>query len=71
MCYFLRAAKNHEFSCKFDDAQWEKIFQILKEFFCTSENISSVGQQSFEKEKRKESAKKSCLGWGARTDKRV
>ena len=29
----------------------EEIFQILKEFFCTSEDVSLVGQQSFEKEK--------------------
>ena len=45
--------KEYKFSCKFVDAQWKKIFQILKEFFYTSEDVSSVGQQSFEKEKKK------------------
>ena len=49
---FFESSKEHEFSCKLDDAQWEKIIQILKEFFCTSEDVSSVGQQSFKKKKK-------------------
>ena len=69
LCCVIESSKEHEFSCKFDDAQWEKVLQILKKFFYTSKNISSVGEQSFKKEK--EGAKESCLGWGAQTDKRV
>ena len=59
--FFLRAAKNHEFIYKFDDTQWEKILQKLKEFFRISEDISSVGQQSFEKEKK--GTRESCWDW--------
>ena len=48
----IESSKEHEFSCKFNDAQWEKILQILKEFFRTYEDVSSVGEQSFEKAKK-------------------
>ena len=40
----FESSEEHEFNCKFDDAQWEKIFQILKEFFYTFEDVFSVGQ---------------------------
>ena len=42
-CDIFESSEEHEFSYKFDDAQWEKILQILKEFFRTSEDVSSVG----------------------------
>ena len=40
---------NGEFSYKFEDARSKKNFQILKESFSTSEDLSSTGRQSFEK----------------------
>ena len=43
-CGVIESSKEYKFSCKFDDAQWEKIFQMLKEFFHTSEDVSSVWQ---------------------------
>ena len=46
----------------------KKIFQMLKEFFYTFEDVSSVGQQSFKKEK---GVRESCLDWWAWTDKRI
>ena len=42
MQYFFESSKEYKFSCKFDDAQQEEIFQMLKEFFCTSEDVSSM-----------------------------
>ena len=58
-CGVIESNKEHKFSYKFDDAQWEKILQMLKEFFFTFEDVSLVGQQSFEKEKKKK-MQKSC-----------
>ena len=58
----FESSKEHEFSRKFNDAQWVKILQKLKEFFvCTSEDVPSMGQQFFEK--KKEGTRESCLGW--------
>ena len=56
-CGVIGSSKEYKFSYKFDDAQWKKIFQILKEFFCISEDVSSVWQYFFEKEKEKEGTK--------------
>ena len=53
----IESSKEYEFSYKLDDAQWEKILQMLKEFFRTSEDVSSVWLQFFEK-KKKEGAKR-------------
>ena len=52
-CGVIESSEEHEFSCKFDDAQWKKILQKLKKFFRTSKDVFSKGQQSFEKEKKK------------------
>ena len=41
--WFFESSEKHEFSCKFNDTQWEKILQILKEFFHIFEDVSSVG----------------------------
>ena len=42
-CGIFESSEKYEFNYKFDDAQWEKIFQILKEFFHTFEDVSSMG----------------------------
>ena len=53
-CDIFESSEEYEFSCKFDNTQWEEILQILKEFFfCTSEDMSSVGQQFCKKEREK------------------
>ena len=56
MGYFFESSKEHEFNCKFDDAQWKKILQILKEFFCASQDVSLVEQQSLRKKVQKNHA---------------
>ena len=47
--YILRTAMNDKFSYKFKNAQLKEILQMLKEFFGTSEDVSSIRRQSFEK----------------------
>ena len=49
---FFESDKEYEFSCKFDDTQWEEILQMLKEFFCTFED-DLWWAIIFEKEKEK------------------
>ena len=51
-CGVIKSSKEHEFSCKFDNAQWEKILQMLKEFFHTSEDVSSVENNPLRKKKK-------------------
>ena len=44
LCSVIESNEKYEFSYKFVDAQWEEILQMLKEFFRTSEDVSSVRQ---------------------------
>ena len=69
--FFFESSKEHEFSCKFDDAQWKKNLSNVEGVLLHLWRYVFSRAIIFWERKGKKGAKESCLGWGAQTDKRV